>query len=69
MCFIPLAYGVAYGSLQVVFGAKGALAGVLGNTAVAIDVEGLPKQDGEAGEMELSGLPFQGSVIVGKKGH
>jgi len=30
-------------------------------------VEGLSCGDGEAGEMELSGLPFQGSVVVGKK--
>jgi len=52
---------------KVVFGTKGALAGILGSTAVAVDVEGLPSGDGEAGEMELSGLPLQGSVIVGKK--
>jgi hypothetical protein len=51
--------------LQVIFGTDGAVAGLLGSTAVAIDVEGLPS--GEAGEMELSGLPFRGSVIVGKK--
>ena len=34
---------------------------------MTIDVEGLPNGNGEASEMELSGLPFQGSVIVGKK--
>jgi hypothetical protein len=53
---------------KVVFGTKGALAGILGSTAVAVDVEGLPNGDGKSGEMELSGLPFQGSVTVGKKG-
>lgn len=52
---------------QVVFGTKGALAGVLGSTAVAVDVEGLPNGNGKGSEMELSGLPFQGSVIIGKK--
>lgn len=50
------------------FGTKGAVAGILGTAAVGVDVEGLPNGNGEAGEMELSGLPFQGSVIVGKKG-
>lgn len=52
---------------QVVFGSKGAVAGLLGNAAVTVDVEGLPTGSGEAGEMELSGLPFQGSVVVGKR--
>ena len=33
---------------------------------MAINVQGLP-DGGEAGEMELGGLPFRGSVIVGKK--
>jgi hypothetical protein len=51
---------------QVIFG-SGAVAGLLGNTAVAVNVEGFPTGGGEAGEMELSGLPFHGSVVVGRK--
>ena len=53
---------------QVIFGSQGALAGVQGVAAVAVDVDGLPLRDsGTFNEMELSGLPFQGSVRVGKK--
>lgn len=53
---------------KVVFGTHGAVAGILGTAAVAVDVQGLPNGNGQAGEMQLSGLPFQGSVIIGKKG-
>jgi hypothetical protein len=49
-----------------VFGSGGAVAGILGSTAVSVGVQGLPFP-GEAGEMELGGLPFRGSVRVGKK--
>jgi len=52
---------------KVVFGTNGAVAGLSGSVAVAIEVEGLPLGSGEAGEMELSGLPFQTSFIVGRK--
>ncbi|TFK89417.1 hypothetical protein K466DRAFT_486948 [Polyporus arcularius HHB13444] len=53
---------------KVIFGTQGALAGVQGVAAVAVRVEGLPFANGRDGEMELSGLPFQGSVRIGKKG-
>ncbi|KAF8064890.1 hypothetical protein FPV67DRAFT_159312 [Lyophyllum atratum] len=51
---------------KVVFGSEGALAGILGSAAVASKIRGLPLL-GHDGEMELSGLPFRGSVRVGKK--
>jgi len=50
---------------QVVFGTKGALAGILGTAAVAVDVHGFTIGDGSV--VELDGLPFRGSVRVGKK--
>ncbi|KAH9934536.1 uncharacterized protein BXZ73DRAFT_89597 [Epithele typhae] len=52
---------------KVIFGTQGALAGVQGVAAVAVRVDGLPFANGNDGEMELSGLPFQGSVRIGKK--
>ncbi|KAG6816819.1 hypothetical protein H0H87_002662 [Tephrocybe sp. NHM501043] len=52
---------------KVVFGSEGAIAGILGTAAVAARVRGLPLS-GHDGEMELAGLPFRGSVRVGKKG-
>ena len=53
---------------QVIFGSHGALAGVQGVAAVAVHIDGLPIEQGDSGgEMQLNGLPFQGSVRVGKK--
>ncbi|EMD36737.1 hypothetical protein CERSUDRAFT_114648 [Gelatoporia subvermispora B] len=52
---------------KVVFNAHGALAGVQGTAAVAVRVHGLPFENGHDGEMELTGLPFQGSVVIGKR--
>lgn len=59
---------------KVIWGAgDGAEAGVRGVVAVGVQVEGLPMdpRDGDAGgrggAMVLTGLPFQGSVKVGKK--
>ncbi|KAJ7824723.1 hypothetical protein B0H14DRAFT_2822778 [Mycena olivaceomarginata] len=55
---------------KVVFGTGGAVAGILGVASVAVDVFGLTLPgdgDGSSGEMELHGLPFRGSVLVGKK--
>ncbi|KAI8989245.1 hypothetical protein BD414DRAFT_439907 [Trametes punicea] len=52
---------------KVIFGTQGALAGVQGEAAVAARVHGLPFANGRDGEMELTGLPFQGSVRIGKK--
>ncbi|KAG6919247.1 hypothetical protein DXG01_008043 [Tephrocybe rancida] len=52
--------------LKVVFGSDGAVAGILGSASVAARVRGLPLT-GHDGQMELSGLPFRGSVLVGKK--
>ncbi|KAF4608114.1 hypothetical protein EYR40_000458 [Pleurotus pulmonarius] len=46
---------------KVLFKTNGAIAGIMGLASVAVNVPGLP-MDGEAGSMELSGLPFQGSV-------
>ncbi|OBZ76471.1 hypothetical protein A0H81_02995 [Grifola frondosa] len=51
----------------VIFGSQGALAGVQGIAAVAVHVHGLPFANGHDGEMELTGLPFQGSVRIGKR--
>ncbi|KAG9226687.1 hypothetical protein CCMSSC00406_0006088 [Pleurotus cornucopiae] len=48
---------------KVLFKTNGAIAGIMGLASVAVNVPGLP-MDGEAGAMELSGLPFQGSVRV-----
>ncbi|KAI0329821.1 hypothetical protein GY45DRAFT_1435207 [Cubamyces sp. BRFM 1775] len=52
---------------KVIFGTQGALAGVQGVAAVAVRVNGLPFTNGHDGKMELTGLPFEGSVGVGKK--
>ncbi|KNZ71684.1 hypothetical protein J132_07596 [Termitomyces sp. J132] len=51
---------------KVVFGSDGAVAGILGSTAVAARVRGLPLS-GHDGEMEMSHLPFKGSVRLGKR--
>ncbi|KAF7327215.1 hypothetical protein MKEN_00298600 [Mycena kentingensis (nom. inval.)] len=58
---------------KVVFGTgEGAMAGLLGIGAVGVEVTGLQlstKLRGDTDhEMELTGLPFRGSVLVGKKG-
>ncbi|KAF9811543.1 hypothetical protein IEO21_06547 [Rhodonia placenta] len=52
---------------KVIFGTQGAIAGVQGVAAVAVHVHGLPFENGRDGEMELTGLPFQGSVRIGKR--
>ncbi|KAJ7291524.1 hypothetical protein C8J57DRAFT_1163649 [Mycena rebaudengoi] len=53
---------------KVIFGSDGAVAGILGTAAVGVDVFGLPfpGQDNN-GEMELTGLPVRGRVLVGRK--
>ncbi len=51
----------------MIFGSEGALAGVQGVAAVAVRVQGLPFENGQGKEMQLEGLPFQGSVRIGKK--
>jgi hypothetical protein len=65
---------------KVVFGpSEGAVAGVQGVVAVRVQVDGLPvgrPEEGDGGgevgrsggDMVLTGLPFQGSVRVGRKG-
>jgi len=56
---------------KVIWGAGGgAVAGVQGVAAVSVRVEGLPidpHDGGRGGAMVLTGLPFQGSVRIGKK--
>ncbi|KAJ7092795.1 hypothetical protein B0H15DRAFT_832541 [Mycena belliarum] len=53
---------------KVIFGSDGAVAGILGMASVGVDVFGMPLPGGGGeGEMELTGLPFSGSVPVGKK--
>jgi hypothetical protein len=53
---------------KVIWGAGGgADAGVQGDVAVSVRVEGLPIEGGDGGAMVLTGLPFQGSVRIGKK--
>ncbi|KAI0265341.1 hypothetical protein BC834DRAFT_825103 [Gloeopeniophorella convolvens] len=53
---------------KVIFGAGGgALAGVQGVAAVGVHVEGMPLGSAGSGGMVLTGLPFQGSVRVGKR--
>lgn len=42
------------------------MAGIQGTAAVGVDIHGLPLPGGAGSEMELSGLPFRGSVRVGK---
>ncbi|KIY42979.1 hypothetical protein FISHEDRAFT_68233 [Fistulina hepatica ATCC 64428] len=46
---------------KVIFGSGGALAGILGDAAVGVQVAGLSKE-----ELPLAGLPFKSSVRVGK---
>ncbi|KAJ3881641.1 hypothetical protein F5051DRAFT_95809 [Lentinula edodes] len=51
---------------KIIFG-KGAVAGILGTAAVGLDVHGIPTQGpGPSDGMELNGLPFRGSVQLGK---
>lgn len=57
MCFV----------VKVIFGAHGATAGVQGVASVTVLINGLPLSNDDGGEMELDGLPFQGSVHIGKK--
>ena len=53
---------------KVIWGAGGgADAGVQGVVAVDVRMEGLPIEGGDRGAMVLTGLPFQGSVKIGKK--
>ncbi|EGO01207.1 hypothetical protein SERLA73DRAFT_159693 [Serpula lacrymans var. lacrymans S7.3] len=54
---------------KVIFGSQGALAGLQGSAAVGVYVHGMPFNNGDSddNEMELTGLPFQGSVRIGKK--
>ncbi|THU87982.1 hypothetical protein K435DRAFT_762209 [Dendrothele bispora CBS 962.96] len=53
---------------KVIFGSEGATAGILGNAAVKVLVEGLPfNGPGAHDGVELGGLPFKGSVKIGKK--
>lgn len=43
------------------------MAGILGTAAVGLDVHGIPTQGpGPSDGMELNGLPFRGSVQLGK---
>lgn len=46
------------------------MAGILGSAAVTVDVHGLPLHGPgkSTGAIELAGLPFHGSLVVGKKG-
>lgn len=66
---------------KVIFGSEGAVAGIQGYAAVTVEVDGLPldaghpssgdhdETGGEGGAtLDLVGLPFSGSVRVGKKG-
>lgn len=65
---------------KVIFGVSGAVAGIQGYAAVTLEVDGLPIDTGDpatdgrgkdrdgGATLELTGLPFRGSVRVGKKG-
>jgi hypothetical protein len=57
-------------SFQVIFGTHGALAGLKGTTDVGVHILGLPlgDRDETTSGIDLLGLPFQGSVHVGKRG-
>ncbi|KAF8961431.1 hypothetical protein BDZ97DRAFT_1703298 [Flammula alnicola] len=54
---------------KVIFGSEAATAGIQGFAAVTVTVEGLPLHGPgrKDGEIVLSGLPFQGSVRIGKR--
>ncbi|KAK7061020.1 hypothetical protein VNI00_000755 [Paramarasmius palmivorus] len=53
---------------KVIFGRDGAIAGILGTADVGVLVQGLPLDGPEHEDgMVLSGLPFKGSVRIGKK--
>ncbi|KAG7093681.1 hypothetical protein E1B28_007339 [Marasmius oreades] len=53
---------------KVIFGRQGAVAGILGTADVGVTVKGLPLDSPDHRDgMVLSGLPFKGSVRVGKK--
>jgi len=50
----------------VIFGKEGATAGIAGNAAVTVSIDGIPL-DGNSAKLVLVGLPFRGRVRVGKK--
>ncbi|KAF9266950.1 hypothetical protein L218DRAFT_758876 [Marasmius fiardii PR-910] len=52
---------------KVIFGRQGAVAGILGTADVGVTVKGLSLDSPDRDGMVLSGLPFKGSVRVGKK--
>jgi len=52
---------------KVIFGHKGALAGIVGSTSAIVNVEGLPVNKTGPHSIQLDGLPFRGSVRIGKK--
>jgi hypothetical protein len=57
--------------VQILFGTKGATAGLQGTVDVGINLIGLPFHDGDGEEVAfvMKGLPLQGKVrIGGKKG-
>ncbi|EIW79590.1 hypothetical protein CONPUDRAFT_106194 [Coniophora puteana RWD-64-598 SS2] len=52
---------------KVIFGTQGALTGLQGVAAVGVNVEGLPLPGAANSSLVLTGLPFKGAVIIGKK--
>ena len=52
---------------KVIFGTEGALAGIQGVAAVKAVVKGMPS-GGRSTGIVLQDLPFEGSVVIGKKG-
>lgn len=54
----------------MIFGTESATAGIMGSADVTVAVEGIPLDDTpgpNVHQLVLAGLPFQGSVRVGKK--
>jgi len=57
---------LTYGFSQVLWSKNGVTAGIQGTTGVRALVRGL-MQDDDGPSVELNGLPFEGSVLLGKK--
>ena len=55
----------------MIFGTEGATAGIMGNAAITVSIDGIPL-DGTPGSnitnLVLTGFPFKGRVQIGKKG-
>jgi len=55
---------------KVIFGTDGATAGIMGNAAISVSIDGIPLNDPGSNitNLVLTGFPFKGHVQIGKRG-